>query len=271
MPMSIAAATMRDANPARWPCIARARSRRLLVVTAPLSTSSWRGRLRSSSRSTILAVKQIEVHPLLAQRVGGLRRDARGRLADHADEVDSRDDGFDVEVGDDLVDRNLLHDAHEVDLRDDVLGDPLDEHGHERRRLRLIALLLAPGDLVEPPQRVLDRPERPAHDARPRDDARHTGAPAHHLVDDDRGHPLDRDRHPRDRAGQQRGGRRGRVGRGAPAGGRDPSEEAAGRPPGEPDRPEAHLGAAPEHLGRARHRGFDGLGHGLHDGHGPPG
>ena len=57
------------------------------------------------------------------------------------------------------------------------------------------------------------------------DDTRHARTPADDLVDHDRGHPLDRDRHPRDRAGQQRGWGCGRVGRPAPGG---PSEPARG-------------------------------------------
>ena len=66
-------------------------------------------------------------------------------------------------------------DAHEVDLRDHVLGDLLHDHRDERRRLRLVAGLLAACHLVPVPQPVLERPQRALHDRRSRGPAPDAG------------------------------------------------------------------------------------------------
>ena len=66
------------------------------------------------------------------------------------------------------------------------------------------------------------------------------------------------------------GGVEGSAG-GVAASGGDAGQEPSGGPSGQADRAEADRGPPPEHLGGTRHGGIDGLGHGLHDGHGPPG
>ena len=229
--------------------------------------------LRRSKRSTILAVSTSSDIPCsrTASVVSATMPD--GGLADHADEVDSRDDAFDVEAGDDLVDGNLLDDAHEVDLRDHVLGDPLDQHRHERRRLRLVAFLLAPAAISLNRHSVSSTGRSDQRTMRGRVTTRATPAPR--LMTSSTTIAVTRSTViaiPATAPGSNAGRGCGRVRGARPAGRRSPrARRPAGGSAREPDGPEPHLRATPEHLGRARHGRFDGLGHGLHDGHGPPG
>ena len=158
----------------------------------------------------------------------------------------------------DVVDRDLLDDAHEVDLGDHVLGDLLHDHRDQRGGLRLVAGLLATRDLVPVPQRVLDRAERALHDRGPGDRTAHARGAIGDRVDDRCGPPLRLDGDPEHRAGDQRQHTGFGVGVGVRVG--HPGEDRAGGPSGEPERPEPEPGAAAQHVGDPGRRGGHRLG-----------
>ena len=154
-----------------------------------------------------------------------------------------------------------LHDAREVELRDDVLGGLLHQHREHRRRLGPVAGLLASRDLVPAPQEVFERPQRPLHRRGTRHGARGgrgAGRDTYHHGTDS---PLGDERETGHRAGDEiEGG--GRGGKGSPLG-RLHASAGPCPPPGAPGpaRAEPDARTVAEQVARARRRGRHRLRH----------